>query len=167
MSDIVNKVATSGLITVDLETYFPPFQVKTLDVAPVLFEGLLLREKDFREFVKTHDWSQYQDALLAVDCSADAIIPVWAYMLIAVHAAPFVKQLTFGSATAALTEWYKQVITTIPLNEFIEARVVVKGCGDKPVPDAAYVYLAHHLQPVVKSMMYGEPCSTVPLYKKK
>ena len=167
MSEIVNKVAASGLITIDLETYFPPFAVKTLDIAEGLYEGLLLREKDFREFVKNHDWSHYRDTILAVHCSADAIVPVWSYMLIATSAAPFVKQLTFGTATQALSEWYKKAIEGISLEVFHDARVVVKGCGDKPVPDSAYVYLAQHLQPVVKSMMYGEPCSTVPLYKKK
>jgi len=167
MAEIINKVASSGLMTVDLETYFPPFQVKTLDITESLYEGLLLREKEFREFVKQHDWSAYQDTILAVYCSADAIVPVWAYMLIATCAAPYVKQITFGKATDALTEWYKKVIHELPTTPFIDARVVIKGCGEKAVPESAYVYMAQHLQPVVKSIMYGEPCSTVPLYKKK
>lgn len=163
---IINKVASSGLITIDLEEFYPPGERVLLDIKEVLFQGLILREKDFREFVKNEDWSKYNDKYVAIYCSAEAIVPTWAFMLLAVQIEPFAKELVFGNLEMLETILYKEVLNKINVEEYKDTRVVIKGCGNLPVPKAAYVELTRLLRPVVKSIMYGEPCSTVPLYKK-
>lgn len=163
----INKVAESALITIDLETYFPKEPVIVFDLKPFLFKELILKEKDFREALKTHDWAQYEQKNVAVICSADAIIPMWAYMLIAVYMQPLAKQIVFGTEKKLQEELLINNIRNISPLDFKDKRVVVKGCGDLPIGEAAYLEITKLLQPVVKSIMYGEPCSTVPIYKKK
>ncbi len=165
--NIVNKVASSGLITLNLEDYYPQGERVVYDIKDNLFQGLMLREKDFREFIKEHDWSQYQDKYVAITCSVDAIVPTWAYMLLANKLAPYAKEVVFGDATHLESLLFHQAIKQIPIQEYADQRVVIKGCANLEVPVAAYVELTKLLSPVVKSIMYGEPCSTVPIYKKK
>lgn len=165
MEDIVNKVANSGLVTIDPGELYPPGERVLLDIKDQLFQGLILREKDFREFIKTHDWQQYKDKYVALTCSADAIIPDWAWMLLASALEPFAKKIVFGSTEVLETVLFEEVLSKFDIEPYRDARVVIKGCGDKPVPKTAYIELTRKLRPVVKSIMYGEPCSTVPVYK--
>ncbi len=165
MEEIVNKVANSGLVTIDLGELYPPGDRVLLDIKDQLFQGLILREKDFREFIKTHDWSQYKDKYVALTCSADAIIPDWAWMLLASALEPFAKKIVFGTTEVLETVLFEEVLSKFDIEPYRDARVVIKGCGDKPVPKTAYIELTRKLRPVVKSIMYGEPCSTVPVYK--
>ncbi|ULQ55627.1 DUF2480 family protein [Flavihumibacter rivuli] len=168
MSDvIVNKVAESGLVTLDLETFYPKEEIVVFDLKEYLFMGLILKEKDFREAMKQLDWTVYQDKLVAVTCSADAIIPVWAYMLVASNLQPFAKDVYLGSAEELLKERFLQNIRQIDTHSLEDKRVVVKGCGDTPIGEYAYLEVTKLLRPVAKTIMYGEPCSTVPVYKKK
>lgn len=169
MSDqpIVNRVAQSGLITINLETYYPTETLVGIDLKDYLFKGLLLREKDFREALKAHDWAQYEGCYLHVYCSNDAIIPVWAYQLIAVLAAPHALDIFKGSEEEVLAQIYRKTLSAIDYSQYQDERVIVKGCSQKPVPVAAYMELTRRLQPFAKSIMYGEACSTVPLFKKK
>lgn len=164
-NEIVNKVAQSGLINFDLEDYYPKGKRVALDLAPRLFMGMILKEKDFREWIREEDWSAYRDTWVAVHCSADAIIPVWAYMLVASALEPFAKRVVMGSLEMLETALYQDVLNTLDLEPFRDQRVIIKGCGNLPVPEAAYVIATSKLQPVVKSLMYGEACSTVPVYK--
>jgi len=166
MEEIVNKVAQSGLLTVDLEDYYPKGKRVQLDLAPQLFMGQILKEKDFRLWIKEEDWSWYKDAYVAVHCSADAIIPVWAYMLVAAALNPFAKKVVMGNLVDLETALYAGIIQQLDITEFEGKRVIVKGCGNLPVPEAAYVMIAEKLLPAVQSLMYGEACSTVPLFKK-
>lgn len=165
MDEIVNKVAGSGLVTIDLEEFYPEGKRVVLDIRDQLFQGLLLREKDFREYIKQEDWSKYKDTYVAVTCSADAIIPTWAYMLLASALEPFAKKVVFGTAETLETVLYDELLRGLDVQQYKDARVVIKGCGNLPVPRAAYVELTRLLRPHVKSIMYGEPCSTVPIYK--
>jgi hypothetical protein len=168
MSDeIVNKVASSGLVTLDLEAYYPKEEIAVFDLKPHLFMELILKEKDFREAMSQYDWSQYQGKVVAVTCTADAIIPMWAYMLVASYLQPIAGQVIFGDEKAALQQLFLEKINTIPVDTFNDKRVVVKGCGDLPIGEFAYMAITTRLRPVAKSIMYGEPCSTVPIYKKK
>jgi hypothetical protein len=164
--EIINKVANSGLITIDLEEFYPKGERKIIDIKDQLFQGLILKEKDFREFIKNHDWQQYKDCYVAVTCSADAIIPTWAYMLLTLALQPYAKKIVFGDLEKLETVLFTEALQQINPDDYREARVVVKGCGSLPVPVNAFVQLTAMLQPQVKSLMYGEPCSTVPLYKK-
>lgn len=164
--EIVNKVAESGIITINLEDFYPEGERVLFDLKPLLFEELILKEKDFRGFVKNHDWQKYKDAFVAVTCTADAIIPSWAYMLVAVSLQPFAKKIVFGNLQVLEQVLFHDGIQKINPDEFRDQRVVIKGCGDKPVPDSAFLELTALLKPVVKSIMYGEPCSTVPVYKR-
>lgn len=166
LSPIINKVEESGLITFNLEDYFPTAEIKTFDLKPFLFRELILKEKDFRAALKELDWSVYQNCLVAITCSADAIIPHWAYMLIAANLEPVAKDIVFGSEEILLQQYYATVLAKLDLQEYKDKRMVVKGCGDKPVPVAAYAEITKLLRPIAKSIMYGEPCSTVPIYKK-
>lgn len=163
--EIVNKVAQSGIITIDLEDYYPAGERVLFDMKGLLFQGLILREKDFREFVKGHDWSQYKDKYVALNCSADAIVPTWAYMLLATQLEPYAKKVVFGDLETLETILYNEALAKLDINAYQNARIVVKGCGNLPVPKAAYVEITRLLRPVAKSIMYGEACSTVPLYK--
>lgn len=164
--EIVNKVAQSGLVTIDLETFYPPGERVLFDIKNCLFQGLILKEKDFREFLKKEDWSKYQNKYVALICSADAIVPTWAYMLLAIYIEPFAKKVVFGNLEALETILYNELFGKLNINDYKDARIVIKGCGKLPVPKSAYVELTRLLRPVAKSIMYGEPCSTVPLYKR-
>jgi hypothetical protein len=165
--NIVNKVAQSGLVTLDPAAFYPEGDRAVYDIKDNLFMGLMLREKDFREFVKTHDWSQYNGKNVAVTCTADAIVPAWAYMLLANKLAPFAREVVFGNEEVLETVLFEKSIAKMDIEQYRDQRIVIKGCGDIPVPVSAYVELTKKLTPVVKSLMFGEPCSTVPIYKKK
>lgn len=164
---IVNKVASSGLITIDLAEFIPEGEVAAIDLKDLLWQELVLKEKDFRAFIKSNDWSVYQDQYVAVYCSADAIIPDWAYMLISAALAPYALRTFVGTPDAMNSMLLCEAIQQLDTDLYIDARVVVKGCGDIKIPAAAFVELVNVLQPVVKSIMYGEPCSTVPVYKRR
>jgi hypothetical protein len=165
--NIVNKVAQSGLVTLDPAAFYPEGERVVYDIKDNLFQGLILREKDFREFVKTHDWSQYDGKNVAVTCTADAIVPAWAYMLLANRLAPYAREVVFGSEEVLETVLFVKNIANMDVEQYRDQRLVIKGCGDVSVPVSAYVELTRKLTPVVKSLMFGEPCSTVPIYKKK
>jgi hypothetical protein len=163
---IVNRVAGSALEVFDLEDYYPKGNRMQVDMAQWLFDGFLLREKDFREQLKNHDWSQYQDAYVAVNCSTDAIVPAWASILVTVHLAPFAKKIVDGNLEDIDTALYHEILPTLDYQAYADKPVIIKGCSKKPVPMSAYLLAAQYLQPVAKSIMYGEACSAVPLYKK-
>ncbi len=163
---LINRVAQSGLITINLEDFFPKEEVLVFDLKNYLFMELILKEKDFREALKAHDWSKYQDKILLVYCSVDAIIPVWAYMLVAAQAAPFAKDIFQGDQENYYKTAFARAIAALDPALYDQQRIVIKGCSDKPVPAAAYVALTHRLQPYAQSIMYGEPCSTVPIFKR-
>ena len=164
---IVNKVAASALTSLDLEEYYPKGEWVVFDLKPHLFMELILKEKDFRAALQNLDWSAYQDKYVAVTCTTDAIIPVWAYMLVASYLQPFAKDVFFGDEKEALKQAFLNKIHTIDIQQFNDQRVVVKGCGETPIGDFAYLEITKMLRPVAKSIMYGEPCSTVPIFKKK
>jgi len=167
MSDaIVNKVSESGLITLDLEQYYPRDTVALFDLKDYLFMGLILKEKDFREALKNLDWDAYRNKYVGVTCSADAIIPPWAYMLAAAYLQPVAKDVIMGDEKEVHKTIFLQNIQGIDVNEFIGQRVVIKGCGETPIGEFAYMEITKRLRPVAKTIMYGEPCSTVPIYKK-
>lgn len=165
--NFVNKVAASGLITFNLEDYLNQAERIVYDIKDNLFHGLMLREKDFREFIKTHDWASYTGKNIAITCSADAIVPTWAYMLLANKLKPYANEVVFGSLETLETVLFTKALAKIDLKAFAGERVVVKGCADIDLPVSAYVEITNLLTPVVKSIMYGEPCSTVPIYKRK
>ncbi|MEO6638095.1 MAG: DUF2480 family protein [Ginsengibacter sp.] len=162
---IVNKVAQSALVTIDLEKFYPQGEVAIFDLKDHLFMELILKEKEYREGLKTLDWSIYKDKNVGITCSADAIIPVWAYMLAVTYLEPVAKEIVFGNEEKVLEVLFLKNLWKIEANEFADKRVVVKGCGEKKIPDTAYVEITKILRPVAKSIMYGEPCSTVPVYK--
>lgn len=163
---LVNRVAASGLITLNLEDFFPKEEILLFDLKDYLFMELVLKEKDFRIALKALDWSQYEDKILLITCSTDAIIPVWAYMLVTAYATPFATTVFQGTKE----EFYKKALSDklnkLDITQYENQLLVIKGCSDKPVPPATYVELTRLLQPVARSIMYGEPCSTVPIYKK-
>lgn len=165
MEEIVNRVANSSLITIDLEEMYPEGEQVLYDIKDNLWQGIALKEKDFRQFVKENDWSVYQDRFVAIYCSEDAIVPTWAYMLLATAIAPFARKVVFGDLATLQSILFEDVINQINAEEYRDSRIVVKGCSKKTVPISAYVKLTEKLQPVVKSMMFGEACSSVPLYK--
>nr|WP_093209167.1 DUF2480 family protein [Siphonobacter aquaeclarae] len=164
--EIVNRVANSGLVTLDLESYYHPGERVVYDLKDNLFMEAILREKDFREFLKSHDWSQYTGKNVAVICSADAIVPTWAYMLLAVHLEPYANMVVFGDLQTLEDKLFYDALSRINPEDYQGTRVVVKGCSNYPVPVSAYVEVSRLLRPVVQSLLFGEPCSTVPLYKK-
>jgi hypothetical protein len=164
---IINKVAESGLISIDLAQYFPTNEIVVFDIKPYLFMELILKEKDFRTSLNTIDWSIYQDKIVGIFCSADAIIPMWANMLIVANLTPFAKAIYFGDENKTRELVLLQAINNIDNSIYEDKRIVVKGCGDTPIGESAYIAITQKLRPVVKSIMYGEPCSTVPVYKKK
>ena len=165
--NIINKVAQSGLVSFDLAELYPKGERVLYDIKENLFHGLMLREKDFREFVKEHDWSSYTGKHVAIICSADAIVPTWAYMLLATKLAPYAGTVVFGDLDQLESVLYQQEVNKVNLENYRDQRIVIKGCGEIPVPVSAYVDLTSKLTAVAKSIMYGEPCSTVPLYKRK
>jgi hypothetical protein len=166
METIVNKVAESGIITLNLEDFLPK-DLMIFDLKSFLFMELILKEKDYRAALLAHDWSVYQNQHVLLTCSVDAIIPVWAYMLAASYLEPVAKSLHVGEMSQIKTQLLLQHINEINTDEYIDKRVVIKGCGEIPIPESAYAAITFKLRPVVKSLMYGEPCSTVPIYKKK
>ena len=164
---IINKVAESALTSLDLEEYYPKGETAVFDLKDHLFMGLILKEKDFRTALQTLDWEQFRNKNVAITCSVDAIIPMWAYMLVASYLTPVAKEVVFGEEKNILNTLLVRNISQIKGEEYTDKRVVVKGCGDVPIPEAAYVEITNKLRPFVKSIMYGEPCSTVPIYKRK
>lgn len=166
MEEIINKVANSGLVTLDLEDYYHQGERVVYDLKDNLFMGMILKEKDFREFLKGHDWAQYAGKNVAITCTEDAIIPTWAYMLLTLQLEPHANTVVYGTLNDLEEKLYFDAITRIHVEAYRGVRVVVKGCSKHPVPTAAYVELTRKLQPVVQSLMFGEPCSTVPLFKK-
>ena len=168
MSDeIINRVANSSLVNFDLESYYPKGQRHLIDLKDWLFEGLILKEKDFRQAVKDYDWVQHQDQYVAIDCSADAIVPVWSYMLISNAVSPYAKKVVKGNLENLESIIFHELINSLDINTFKNQRVIVKGCSNLPIPESAYVAITNRLSQVVKSIMYGEACSSVPIYKKK
>ncbi|QEC52101.1 uncharacterized protein DUF2480 [Anseongella ginsenosidimutans] len=165
--NIVNRVASSGLITIDPARYYTRGERVVYDVKENLFQGLILREKEFRAFLKEHDFSRYEGKLVAITCSADAIVPTWAYMLLASHMEPFAKKVVFGTPDTLETILYLEALDQLDLEQFRDKRLIIKGCADVPVPAAGYVELTNRLRKVAQSIMYGEACSTVPVYKRK
>lgn len=164
---LVNKVAESGLISFDLEEFYPKGDIKTFDLKEHLFMGLILKEKDFRAALLATDWEAYRDAHVAITCSADAIIPMWAYMLVASYLQPVAKNVVFGDEQKLISTLLLKNLDAVNGEEYTDKRVVVKGCGDLSIPETAYVEITNKLRPYAKSIMYGEPCSTVPIFKKK
>jgi hypothetical protein len=168
MSEVfINKVAESGIITINLEDYLPKEEIVVFDIKDYLFMGLILKEKEFRQSLKELDLSIYKDKIVAITCSADAIIPMWAYMLITTTLSQESQIVLMGSATEVKNKLLIRVIHHLNTEEFKDKRVVIKGCGENPIPEEAYLEITNLLLPVAKSIMYGEPCSTVPVYKNK
>ncbi|NQD69714.1 DUF2480 family protein [Sphingobacterium shayense] len=165
--NIVNKVAQSGLLTIDLATYAPKEDIQIYDIKDNLFHGLLLKEKDFRAFIKDHDWSQYEGLHIGIICSTDAIVPTWAYMLLANKLEPYAISVHFGDKDTVVENLFLQALEKVDYSKFQDERVVVKGCGDIYIPETAFIRFTLGLSKVAKSMMYGEPCSTVPVFKRK
>lgn len=165
-SEIVNRVASSALVTFNLEDFYPKGERILFDIKDWLLEGLVLRESDFRQRAAAHDWSRYNQTFVALTCSTDAIIPAWAYMLITTYLQPFAQKVVVGDLHTLETILYTEIIQNLDVSALQDKPVIVKGCSQKPVPQNAYLLLISKLQPVVKSIMYGEACSSVPLFKK-
>ena len=163
----INKVAESGLISLDLAQYIPDNDIVVFDIKPYLFMELILKEKDFRASLAAIDWTQFENKILGIFCSTDAIIPMWANMLIVANVSPYAKSVYFGDENKTRELVLLEEIQKLDATSFADQRVVVKGCGDKPIGESAFIAITQKLRPVVKSIMYGEPCSTVPVYKKK
>ena len=163
----VNKVTESSLTTLNLEEFFPTEEIGLFDMKDHLFMGLILKEKDFRETLKNLDLTIFQNKIVAVTCSADAVIPIWAYMLVASYLQPVVKEIFFNTVDELKNQLLLKNIAAINLSDYVDKRVVIKGCGELPVGEAAYLEATKLLRPVAKSIMYGEPCSTVPIFKRK
>ncbi len=167
MDEIINKVEKSGLVTIDLEDYYPKEKRLVFDLKDYLYEELILKEKDFRQALSELDWNQYKDTFVAVTCSSDAIIPSWAYLLVANYLTGVAELVSFGTPEDMERDIYARIIADIKLEEYKDKKVIIKGCSHKPVPQNAYLQLVQKIKPVVSSLMFGEACSTVPLYKKK
>ena len=165
--DIVNRVANSVLVTLDLEDFYPEGKRAIIDISQWLFEGIVLREKDFREALKNQNWSIYKDCYVALNCSTDAIVPGWAYILVSLELSPSAKKTVVGSLETLESILYSEIINSLDLEPYRNKPVIIKGCAHKPIPQNAFVLLAQRLQPIAKSIMYGEACSSVPLFKKK
>jgi len=166
-NEIVNRVANSKLITIDLEDFYPKGQRVNLDITQWLFEGVILREKDFREHMKAHSWQQYKDCYVALSCTTEAIVPGWAYLLISLELAPYAKKTVVGSSEALESILFSEIIQQLNFEAYKDKAIIIKGCANKPIPQNAFVLMAQKLQPVAKSIMYGEACSSVPLFKRK
>jgi Protein of unknown function (DUF2480) len=167
MEEIINKVSNSGIVTIDLEEFYVPGERILFDIKPHLFMEQILKEKDFREFIKTNNWSIYKDKIVGLICTADAIVPTWAYMLLTLALEPYAKKIIFGNLHEVENILFFEKLGALDVSQFKDARVVIKGCGEIDIPKNAYVQLTTLLKPLAKSIMYGEPCSTVPLYKAK
>jgi len=164
---IVNKVAESGLVTIDLEEYYPKGEIKIFDLKDYLFMGMILKEKDFRTNLQSINWEEYTGKYVGVICSADAIIPAWAYMLVASYLQPFAKEVVVGDEKTVINTIFIKRLAAIDAAGYQDKRVIIKGCGDVQVPETAYLEITNKLRPFVKSLMYGEACSNVPVYKRK
>lgn len=164
--EIINRVANSKLLTFNLEDIYPQGERVVFDIKDWLLEGVVLREKEFRASAKAHDWSQYQNTYVALTCSTDAIIPGWAYLLLSTYLGPVAKKVVIGDKDTLETVLYTELLKDLDVSEFEGKPVIIKGCSKRPVPQNAYIQLINKLQPVAKSIMYGEACSSVPLYKK-
>ena len=165
--ELVNKVAQSGLITLDLEDFFPKEAILALDIKEFLFRGLILKELEFRAALKAHDWSAYQDKIVAVFCSTDAIIPQWAFMLVVTYLSAQTTEIYFGTTEDVEQKLFLSNLKSIDATKYIDEKIIIKGCGTKTVTGEAYLEITKKLQPLVKSLMFGEACSTVPIYKRK
>jgi hypothetical protein len=163
--EIINRVANSKLVTINLEDYYPEGKRVLFDIKDWLYEGFVLREKDFRDRVKAFDWTQYKDCYVALTCSSDAIIPAWAFILLSIHLEPFTKKTIIGNLELLETSIYQDILNALDVSAFQNKPLIIKGCSNKPVPQNAFIMLANKLKPVAKSIMYGEACSAVPLYK--
>jgi hypothetical protein len=167
MAEFVNKVAESGLITIDLENWYPKGEMVVLDLKDYLFMGMIVKEKEFRDSLKNTDWEIYRNKMVSVICSADAIIPSWAFMLVASYLQPVCKELALATPDEMRKQVFLRNIQSINSMDYKDQRVIIKGCGDTPIGDFAYLEITRILRPVVRSLMYGEPCSTVPVFKKQ
>jgi hypothetical protein len=165
--EIINKVANSVLEVFDLEDYYAKEIRTQIDISQWLYEGFLLKEKDFREALKNHDWPQYENHYVAIHCSTDAIIPAWASILVTIHVSPFAKKVVSGNLQDLETALYQETLASIDYSKYQDKPVILKGCSKKPVPESAYILAVQKLQPFAKSIMYGEACSAVPLFKRK
>ncbi|NDV42235.1 DUF2480 family protein [Flagellimonas sediminis] len=165
--EIINRIAQSQLVTFDLEDYYAKGERKVLDVSEWLYEGMILREKEFRTHVDAQDWTKYQDAYVSLTCTTDAIIPGWAFMLVASQLQPYAKKVVVGSLVDLETSLYQSILENLDVSAFTDKPVIIKGCSRKPVPENAYILAMMKIQSVAKSVMYGEACSSVPLYKQK
>lgn len=165
--NLINRVANSGLTTINLEDYYPKEEMVSFDLKPFLFRELILKEMDFRKSMQEFDWSVFENKILCVYCSNDAIIPTWAYMIVAKHTNGIIKNLFFGNVDSALISYYEIYLRSQDWSNFKDAKIVIKGCSHKPVPASAYQTLSYLLLPFCSSIMYGEPCSTVPIFKAK
>jgi hypothetical protein len=166
-NEIINRVANSAIITVDLEDFYPEGKRVVLDISQWLLEGIVLKEKEFRLHIKEHNWSQYKDCYVALGCSTDAIIPGWAYMLVSLELTSFAKKTIVGSLDILESVLFASIIEKINVEPYIGKPVIIKGCSNKPIPENAFILFSQKLQPIAKSIMYGEACSAVPLFKKK
>ncbi|MCT8339188.1 DUF2480 family protein [Flavobacteriaceae bacterium TK19130] len=166
-NEIINRVANSKLVTFDLEEFYPQGERVTIDISQWLLEGIVLKEKDFRVAIKNFNWGQYSNSYIALHCSTDAIVPGWAYMFVALEASKVAKKVVVGSLEELESQLFTEIINGMDLSEFQDKPVIIKGCSRKPVPQSAFVLLAQKLQPVARSIMYGEACSAVPLFKRK
>lgn len=164
--EIVNRIALSPLVTIDLADYHDDSPRVELDIKDQLFMGMILREKDFRTYMAEEDWSRFEGQHVNITCSIDAVIPGWAWMLVAIHLEPFAKSLVFGDSNDLEKSIWQTNLNSIDYSQFEGKKIVVKGCGDLDIPTATYVEFIRRLRPLASKLMYGEPCSTVPLYKK-
>jgi len=167
MEEIINRVANSKLKIFDLEEIYPEGKRVLFDVKDWLFQELILKETDFRDSVKNHDWSQYKNCFVAVTCSVDAIIPSWAFMLVAAELIPFANKVVIGDLDLLETVLYQELLQFIDFRDYTDKPVIIKGCANKPIPKSAYAFLIEKLQPIARSILFGEACSTVPIYKPK
>lgn len=165
MEEIVNRVAKSGIITIDLDGFYDDNNQLVFDIKPLLFQEMILREKDFRNYIKEHDWAQYKGKHVSIYCSSEALIPAWAYMLLTVQLQPYAESIGYGDKRALEKQIFLHAIEKLSLEDYKGARVVIKGCSKTEVPPEIYIEITRRLKPIVNNLMYGEPCSTVPVYK--
>lgn len=165
--EIKNRVAESILITIDLEDFYPEGKRLTIDISQFLFEGILLKEKEFRASVKNHIWEPYQNSYVALTNTTDALVPAWAFMLLTTYLSPITKGVSIGSLVQLEISIFSKIIEALDVSEFTDKPIIIKGCSNKPIPENSYIQLMQKLQPVAKSILYGEACSSVPLYKRK
>ena len=165
--EIKNRVAESSLVTIDLENFYPIENRVELDISEFLFEGIILKEKDFRAYVKTYNWAQYQDQYIALTNTSEAIIPAWTFMLITIQLTPFAKKIVIGNLEQLENQIFSEIILKLDFSKYNDQRVIIKGCSNKPIPENTFIQVTQLLQPIAKSIMYGEACSSVPLFKKK